>query len=85
MASGGAKTAGTWQEVFGRGRGPSEIFQAWQYARYINRVAEAGKKEYAVPMYVNAWIVQPEDKTPGDYPSGGPQAQGHDIWRAAGS
>lgn len=34
-------------------------------------------------MFVNAWIVQPEDKTPGDYPSGGPQAHVHDIWRIA--
>jgi hypothetical protein len=35
-------------------------------------------------MYVNAWIVQPEDKGPGDYPSGGPQDHMHDIWRAGG-
>jgi hypothetical protein len=33
-------------------------------------------------MYVNAWIVQPQDTEPGDYPSGGPQAQVHDIWKA---
>jgi hypothetical protein len=56
----------------------------WNYARYINRVAEAGKKEYPIPMYVNAWIVQPTDNVPGDYPSGGPQAHMHDIWRAGG-
>jgi hypothetical protein len=59
-----------------------EQFMATHYARYIDRVAEAGKKEYNLPMYVNAWIVQPEDKLPGDYPSGGPQAQNHEIWRA---
>jgi hypothetical protein len=35
-------------------------------------------------MYVNTWIVQPEDKGPGDYPSGGPQDHMHDIWRAGG-
>jgi hypothetical protein len=34
-------------------------------------------------MFVNAWIVQPQDKKPGDYPSGGPQAHMLDIWRAA--
>jgi hypothetical protein len=33
-------------------------------------------------MYVNAWIVQPQDKEPGDYPSGGPQSHMHDVWRA---
>jgi hypothetical protein len=78
----GAKTAGTWAEVFGNGASADEIFMAWNYARYINRVAEAGKAEYPLPMFVNAWIVQPEDKGPGDYPSGGPQAHVHDIWRA---
>jgi len=78
----GAKTSGTWEEVFGKGAQADEIFMGWNYSRYINSVAEAGKKEYAVPMFVNAWIVQPEDKGPGDYPSGGPQAHMHDIWRA---
>ena len=81
----GFKTAGTWEEVFGKGPGKAdEIFMGWNYARYINRVAEAGKKEYPIPMYVNAWIVQPTDNVPGDYPSGGPQDHMHDIWRAGG-
>src|SRR5664280_1062380 len=80
----GSKTSGTWEEVFGKGAKADEIFMAWNYARYINAVAEAGKKEYAIPMFVNAWIVQPEDKGPGDYPSGGPQDHMHDVWRAGG-
>ena len=81
----GFKTAGTWEEVFGQGPAKAdEIFMGWNYARYINRVAEAGKKEYPIPMFVNAWIVQPTDNVPGDYPSGGPQAHMHDIWRAGG-
>jgi hypothetical protein len=78
----GAKTSGTWEEVFGKGPKADEIFQGWQYARYVSAVAGAGKKEYPIPMFVNAWIVQPEDKGPGDYPSGGPQNHMHDIWRA---
>jgi hypothetical protein len=78
----GSKTSGTWEEVFGKGAKADEIFMGWHYARYINAVAEAGKKEYALPMFVNAWIVQPEDKGPGDYPSGGPVDHIHDIWRA---
>jgi hypothetical protein len=78
----GFKEAGTWQEVFGDGVKADEIFMAWNYARYVNYVAEAGKAEYPLPTYVNAWIIQPEDKKPGDYPSGGPQAHNHDIWRA---
>jgi len=78
----GGKTAGTWAEVFGTGAKAEEIFQGWHYARYVNAVADAGKREYDLPMYVNAWIIQPQDKEPGDYPSGGPQAHMHDVWRA---
>lgn len=81
----GFMTSGTWEQVFGSGPGKAdEIFMAWNYSQYIGKVAEAGKAEYPVPMYVNAWIVQPEDKGPGDYPSGGPQDHMHDIWRAGG-
>jgi hypothetical protein len=83
--AGGFKTSGSWEEVFGPGPGKAdEMFMAWNYSRYVGKVAEAGKAEYPVPMYVNTWIVQPEDKGPGDYPSGGPQDHLHDIWRAGG-
>lgn len=78
----GFRTAGTWEEVFGRSPAAEEAFMAWNYARYLNRVAEAGKAEYALPLFVNAWIVQPEDEFPGEYPSGGPQAHVLDLWRA---
>ena len=61
-----------------------EIFMAWNYSRYIGYVAEQGKREYPIPMYVNAWIVQPNDIGPGDYPSGGAEPLVHDIWRAGG-
>jgi beta-galactosidase GanA len=81
--AGGGKTSGNWEEVFGKGTGTDEAFMAWHYARYMNRIAEAGKKEYPLPVFVNAWVVQPQDKKPGDYPSGGPQAHNHDFWRAA--
>ncbi len=60
-----------------------EIFMAWNYARYVNAVAEAGKKEYNIPMYVNQWLQQPNYPWPGVYPSGGPAPQVHDVWRAA--
>ena len=59
-----------------------EIFMAWNYARYIGYIASQGKKEYPLPMFVNTWIVQPNDIGPGDYPSGGPEPLVHDIWRA---
>jgi Domain of unknown function (DUF5597)/Beta-galactosidase len=60
-----------------------EIFMAWHYARYVNRVAEAGKKEYSIPMYANAWLQQPNYPWPGVYPSGGPEPQVIDVWQAA--
>ncbi|MBC8096996.1 MAG: DUF5597 domain-containing protein [Akkermansiaceae bacterium] len=78
----GFKAAGTWEEVFGAGAKTDEIFMGWNYARYLDRLVEAGKAEYPLPMFVNAWIVQPEDKTPGDYPCGGPQGHMLDLWRA---
>ena len=80
--AGGFKTSGTWEEVFGKGVQTDEIFMGWNYARYLDQVAEAGKREYNIPMFVNAWLNSPADRGPGDYPSGGPQAHMHDIWRA---
>ena len=59
-----------------------EIFMAWHYARYINKVAEAGKAEYDIPMYVNAWLQQRDHAWPGTYPSGGPLPQVINVWQA---
>ena len=59
-----------------------EIFMAWNYARYVNKVVAEGKAEYPIPMYVNGWLQQPNMAWPGTYPSGGPLPQVHDIWRA---
>jgi hypothetical protein len=78
----GFKSSGTWEEVFGKGMKTDEIFMGWNYSRYVEQVAKSGKAEYAVPMFVNAWLPAPTDKGPGDYPCGGPQAHMHDIWRA---
>lgn len=91
----GSKTNGTWEEVFGKSSLKAdikdwqfysyyteELFMAWNYARYVERVASEGKKEYSLPMYVNAWLKQPSTSWPGRYPSGGPLPQVLDIWRA---
>ena len=76
----GAKTSGTWEEVFGKGPEGGEIFMAWGYARYINHVIEAGKKEYPVPMFVNQWGTIGFGK--------GPRGEAfdhvHDIWKVGG-
>jgi beta-galactosidase GanA len=79
----GAKTTGTWGQIFGASPRSDEIFMAWNYARYVHTVAAAGKAAYNLPMYVNTWLAG-EDTTPGNYPSGGPQPRVMDIWKAAG-
>lgn len=75
-------TNGTWTEVFGVDA--DEIFMAWYIANYMDKVAAAGKKEYPLPMYVNAWLDSPDgSKKAGDYPSGGPIAKMIPVYHAA--
>lgn len=57
-----------------------ERAMAGAYARYVEAVAAAGKREYALPMFVNGAQRRPGVK-PGDYPSGGPLAHLAGIWR----
>jgi Domain of unknown function (DUF5597)/Beta-galactosidase len=77
----GAKSAGSWQEVFGAAPLTDDLFMAWQYATYTDRIAAAGKTEYALPMYANAALIRPNYQ-PGQYNSGGPLPHSLDIWRA---
>jgi hypothetical protein len=81
----GFKTSGTWEEVFGKGRATEEIFMAWSYARYIDRIAAAGKAEYPIPMITNC----PQNsfgRAPaplkGSGQSGGPMPDAFDVYRA---
>jgi hypothetical protein len=80
----GAKTAGTWAEVFGDTQRADEIFMAWHYARFIQAVAARGKREYDIPMYVNTWLAG-DNTPPGEFPSGGPEPRVMDVWKAARS
>lgn len=80
-AANGYRTAGTWEEVFGEGVYTEELFTAWHYARYVDRVAAAGQAVYSLPMYVNAALIRPDER-PGEYPSGGPLPHLVDLWRA---
>jgi hypothetical protein len=90
----GSKSSGSWPEVFGNNTRADEIFMAWNYARYIQMVAAAGKAEYPIPMYVNSALFKEtasnlgEKETelkPGKFSSGGPLPIVMDVWRAAGS
>jgi hypothetical protein len=78
----GARTSGTWEEVFGKAPYTDEVFMAWNYARYVGGVAAAGKAEYPVPMFVNTWCSM-GDRPPGTYPSGGPLPHVADVWKVA--
>jgi beta-galactosidase GanA len=71
-----------WREVFGDAA--DEVFMAWHYGRFVDSVAAAGKKEYALPMYANAQLPAPMERA-GEYPSGGPHPFYQDVWRAAAS
>jgi hypothetical protein len=78
----GFKTSGTWEEVFGNSAVTDGIFMAWQYARYIGRVAGAGKAEYPLPMFVNAALYG-IGRGPQPIPSGGrPWDLVMDVWKA---
>jgi beta-galactosidase GanA len=80
-ASNNFKTAGSWEDVFGISTATEELFMTWYYAVYVNRVAAAGKREYPLPMFVNAALNRKGAK-PGEYPSGGPLPHLMDIWKA---
>jgi hypothetical protein len=77
----GARMTGTWTEVFG----PSaeELFMGWHMARFVGGVASAGRAEYDLPLFANAWLIAGPGYLPGQYPSGGPVSKLLDVWRAA--
>ncbi len=86
LAAAGRKP-GTWREVFGSEA--DETFQVYYQSKYINEIAEAGKKEFNIPCYVNVWVNYPAAELaqrqidlPGiGYPSGGPVQKMVGLWR----
>ncbi len=75
----GGKDKGSWQELFGYEA--EEFFTAWSIARYIDRIAEEGKKIYDIPAYVNVWLATDWDIPGAGYPSGGAVPKVLDIWK----
>lgn len=69
---------GTWKEAFGENA--EEYFSAYYFAKAIEYIAQAGKKIYELPFYVNAWLEQFPWR-PGTYPSGGPVMKMKEIWK----
>jgi len=73
---------GSWREVFGKHA--DEYFHAWSVASYIEKVAAAGRREYALPLYVNAALRDPlSDPSPNTYESGGATDNVLAIYKAA--
>lgn len=72
----------TWSEAFGEAA--DEAFMAWRYATYIDAVAAAGKKQYDLPIYMNAQLPAYMERA-GDYPSGGPHPSDLDLYRVTAS
>ena len=77
----GGKKSGTWSELFGWEAG--ELMTARSIATYIDAVAEAGKAVYAIPMYINVWMMAyPFWSLPGvHHASGGAVSRVLDIYK----
>lgn len=78
----GCRKQGTWQELFGDDLYTDELFMAWHYARYAERLAQSAQGIYPVPLYVNA-ALNSRGRKPGEYPAAGPLAHLMDIWHCA--
>lgn len=72
--------SGNWKQAFGT-EAP-EYFMSWYFAKAVERIAQEGRKEYALPLFVNAWLDLFPFR-PGTYPSGGPIAKVIPIWKKA--
>jgi hypothetical protein len=71
--------SGTWQQCFGKDAG--EYMMCYAFASAVEKIAAAGKAAYNLPCYTNAWLEQWPWEA-GSYPSGGPVAKMHKLWKA---
>ena len=76
----GYKTKGSWQEIFGDDLYTDEIFMAWSYSQYVEKLVTSAKNIHNIPFFVNA-AMNSRGRKPGEYPSAGPLAHLIDIWR----
>ena len=77
----GMKQKGSWAEVFGTDDYADEKFMAYHYAKYVEHLAQAARRIYDMPLYVNA-AMNSRGRKPGEYPSAGPLAHLIDFWQA---
>jgi len=76
------KHKGTWQEIFGDDIYTDEIFMAWHYAQYVEKLAQTARSIHNIPLFVNA-AMNSRNRKPGEYPSAGPLAHLIDVWYSA--
>lgn len=79
----GLKKNASWFDSFGfHGY---EFCEAWHLALYIDEIAAAAKQVYDIPMYVNVWLIAPQNwGVPGmEYPGGGAVERTLHVWLAA--
>lgn len=87
-AANGYKTSGTWEEILGKSTEQGEykfyteeLFMAYHYSKYINYIAEKGRKVHNVPAFCNGWLYNNR----GFYPHGTINPHVLDAYRAGGT
>ncbi len=71
-----------WEDYFGYYA--AEAFSAYYTAKYINEIAQAGKKIYNIPMTVNVMLGENSIREPGlCYNTGAPVSRVLQIWKLA--
>ncbi len=78
----GFKTKGNWQEIFGDDLYTDELFTAYSYGLYVEKLAKTARSIHNLPLYINA-AMNSRNRQPGEYPAGGPLAHLIDIWHAS--
>ncbi|MBV8603846.1 MAG: DUF5597 domain-containing protein [Pelomonas sp.] len=74
---------GSWRAVYGEDA--DEYFHAWAIARYLEAIAQAGRAEHELPVYVNNALRNPLDALApwhADFASGGPTYDAIPIYKA---
>jgi beta-galactosidase GanA len=84
----GNKTTGTWEEILGKSTDQGEykfyteeLFMAYNYSKYINYIAQEGRKVHNLPAFCNGWLYNNR----GFYPHGTINPHVLDAYRAGGS
>ena len=69
-----------WADKNGTDDYADENFMALHYAQYVEHLAQAARRIYDMPLYVNA-AMNSRGRKPGEYPSASPLAHLIDFWQ----